>query len=161
MSMEKPTLDVVLDTVIAADPRYARGAYLFLREGLDFTQQRIAKGERGGALRHISGQELLLGLRDHALDQFGPMALMVLNEWGVRRCEDFGEVVFNMVDHELLAKTETDSREDFKGCYDFDDVFRKPFLPALTKASLPPRPPRADARVRIQMPSKPKSEDKN
>jgi len=54
---------------------------------------------------------------------------MVLNEWGVHRCEDFGEIVFNMVEHDLLAKTSEDSRENFKGGYDFEEAFRKPFLP--------------------------------
>ena len=57
------------------------------------------------------------------------MALVVLGEWGIHRCEDFGEIVFNMVEYELLAKTDKDSRDDFKGGYDFEDVFQKPFLP--------------------------------
>ncbi len=160
--MEKTSFDEVLYTIVVADPRFARGAYHFLREGLDDTQQRIAKSEKGGVVRHIKGQELLGGLRDYALDQFGPMALMVLNEWGLRRCEDFGEVVFNMVDHRLLAKTEEDSRADFAGGYDFDEAFRKPFLTAAAMANLPVRPIKpAGATVRIQFPPKPQSEDKN
>ena len=57
------------------------------------------------------------------------MAQTILEEWGVRSCEDFGELVFNMVEHSILAKTEQDRREDFKSGYDFYDAFRKPFLP--------------------------------
>ena len=87
-----------------------------------------------GTVRHISGQELLGGMRSHALEEYGPMAMMVLGEWGIRRCEDFGEIVFNMVEHELLAKTDEDSRDDFSGGYDFEDAFRKPFLPPETAA---------------------------
>ena len=58
------------------------------------------------------------------------MTLTVLEEWGIKCCEDFGEIVFNMVENKLLAKTEQDSREDFRNGYDFHDAFRKPFLPS-------------------------------
>ena len=126
--MYNQSYDEVLDGIIAVDPRFHRDAYHFVREGLDYTQQSISKQEKG-VVRHISGQELLGGMRAHALEQYGAMALLVLNEWGVRRCEDFGEVVFNMVEHNLLAKTSEDSREDFKGGYNFKDSFCKPFLP--------------------------------
>ena len=129
--MQNQSFEEVLDGLVADDPRYQRDAYHFVREGLDYTQQQISKGEEG-KVRHVSGQELLVGLRGYALEQFGPMALMVLTEWGVWRCEDFGEMVFNMVEHELLARTKEDSREDFKGGYDFLDAFRKPFLPTDT-----------------------------
>jgi uncharacterized repeat protein (TIGR04138 family) len=54
---------------------------------------------------------------------------MILEEWGIRSCHDFGEIVFNMVEVGLLAKTDKDTREDFKDGYDFEDAFRKPFLP--------------------------------
>ena len=126
--MYKQSYDEVLEEIISVDPRYHRDAYHFVREGLDYTQQSISKQEKG-AVRHISGQELLGGMRAHALEQYGPMTLLVLDEWGVKRCEDFGEIVFNMVEHNLLAKTAEDSREDFKGAYDFKDAFRKPFQP--------------------------------
>ena len=137
--MQNQSFEEVLDELVADDPRYQRDAYHFVREGLDYTQQQISKGEEG-KVRHVSGQELLVGLRGYALEQFGPMALMVLTEWGIWRCEDFGEMVFNMVEHELLARTEEDSREDFKGGYDFLDAFRKPFLPTGTSAK-PISPP--------------------
>lgn len=124
----KQSYDDVLDAIIAADPRFHRDAYHFVREGLDYTQQAISNQEEG-VVRHISGQELLGGMRAHAIEQYGPMALPVLDEWGVKRCEDFGAMVFNMVEHELLAKTEEDTMEDFSGGYDFEEAFRQPFLP--------------------------------
>ncbi len=58
------------------------------------------------------------------------MAMTVLEEWGIRNCQDFGEVVFNMVEIGLLAKTEKDSRADFADGYDFYEAFRKPYLPS-------------------------------
>ena len=126
--IHKQSYDEVLDTILAVDSRFHRDAYHFVREGLDYTQQSISKQEEG-TVRHISGQELLGGMRAHALEQYGPMALLVLNEWGLTRGEDFGEIVFNMVEHELLAKTEDDTRTDFAGGYTFDEAFRQPFLP--------------------------------
>lgn len=136
--MDGINFDEELDKIVAKDSRYQRDAYLFLREALDHTQKIIAKtpkedhprkAAKDDAPRHVSGQQLLEGIRDYAIQQFGPMAGTVLNEWGIKRCEDFGELVFNMVENSLLAKTEKDSRDDFKGGYDFDTAFREPYLP--------------------------------
>ena len=132
--MQPVNFDEVLENIVATDKRYPRQAYVFLREALDHTQKAQTRQRKGGkeapATRHVSGRELLEGIRAFALQQFGPMAVTVLNEWGIHRCEDFGELVFNMVDHRLLGKTDQDSREDFKGAYEFDDAFLKPFRPA-------------------------------
>ncbi len=127
--MHEVTFEEALDLIRAKDPRYAAEAYLFVREALDHTQKTIAKDTRG-RIRHVTGQELLEGIREYALAQFGPMAMFLLEEWGIRTCEDFGEVVFNMVEIGLLAKTERDSRADFAKGYEFNDAFRKPFLPS-------------------------------
>ena len=121
--------DEELEKIIAKDRRYTREAYLFVREALDYTQKVIGKPPKDDAPRHVSGKQLLAGIRDYALQQYGPMTMSVLNEFGIHRCEDFGEIVFNMVENSLLAKTEQDSREDFKGGYNFEDAFRKPFVP--------------------------------
>ncbi len=126
--MQEVNFELKLDKVLAKDPRYAREAYNFVREALDFTQQLIGR-ESQGTIRHISGQELLDGIRKYALKQFGPMAATVFEEWGITRCPDFGEIVFNMVEADLLAKTDKDTREDFQNGYDFVTAFRKPFLP--------------------------------
>jgi len=126
--MQEVNFDEVVEMVLAKDPRYARGAYVFVREALDFTQKLTGKEARG-QIRHVSGQELLDGIRQFALQQFGPMAATVFEEWGVRHCRDFGEIVFNMVEIGLLAKTDKDSRDDFQNGYDFTEAFRKPFWP--------------------------------
>ena len=154
--MHTGNFDEALDKIVAKDTRFTRDAYLFVRESLDYTQKMMVKATREKEAResresaaisasaanptegeekpnHVSGQELLSGIRALALEQFGPMTITVLEEWGVRRCEDFGEIVFNMVDNNLLAKTSEDSREDFKGGYDFDQAFRQPFLPVSPK----------------------------
>jgi uncharacterized repeat protein (TIGR04138 family) len=125
----------IVDRIVARDARYAREVYAFVREALDFTQQRIHKGGRDRHERkdrHVTGQQLLEGIRDYALQSFGPMTLFVFQDWGLRHCEDFGEVVFNLVEHGqgMFGKTDQDSREDFKAVYDFFDAFCLPFLPS-------------------------------
>jgi uncharacterized repeat protein (TIGR04138 family) len=136
--MQEVSFEEALAEISAKDPRYQRDAYLFVREALDHTQKAMAKDTRG-RVRHITGKELLAGIRDYALQQYGPMAKMLLEEWGVRRCEDFGEIVFNMVEVGWLAKTKTDSRADFQGGYDFDEAFCKPFLPQSKQAASAPQ----------------------
>ena len=127
--MHEVNFDEALEEILTHDPRFYRDAYHFVRESLDYTQKLISKDNRG-SIRHISGQELLDGIRQFALQQFGPMVVTVLEEWGVKNCRDFGDIVFNMVEHSLLAKTEKDTRDDFNNGYDFTDAFRKPFWPA-------------------------------
>ncbi|NQT93736.1 MAG: hypothetical protein HQ559_13330 [Lentisphaerae bacterium] len=79
--------------------------------------------------RHVSGAELLDGLRVYALQEFGPMAVTVLNAWGIRATDDIGDIVFQLVESGVLGKTDEDRRDDFAGVYDFDEAFTKPFLP--------------------------------
>ena len=128
--MQAPSFEESVEQIAAGDPRYHRDAYFFVREALDHTQKRAGKAPLKDEVCHVSGRELLDGIREYALQQFGPMTLSVLEAWGIQRCEDFGEIVFNMVESKLLAKTEKDSRDDFKTGYDFHEAFRKPFLPA-------------------------------
>jgi uncharacterized repeat protein (TIGR04138 family) len=126
--MQEINFDEAVEQILAKDSRYTRDAYLFVREALDYTQKLVGKETRG-TIRHVSGQELLDGIRRFALNQFGPMVVTVFEEWGVHNCLDFGEIVFNMVESSLLAKTEKDTRDDFQNGYNFTEAFRKPFWP--------------------------------
>lgn len=127
--MQKVSFEETVDRIVALDPRYGRDAYDFVREALEFTQQQLAGLEPEGQ-RHVSGQQLLEGIRDYALREFGPMAMTLLETWGIRRCEDFGEIVYLLIEHKILRKTEADRPEHFHGGYDFEEAFVKPFLPA-------------------------------
>jgi len=136
--MQEINFDATLDKILERDPRYHRDAYLFIREALDFTKNHIQKTVPADKReKHVSVQELLDGIRQFSLQQFGPMTATVLDEWGVRNCGDFGELVFNMIDIGLLAKTDKDSRDDFRNGYDFNDAFRKPFQPQAKSAGEP------------------------
>ncbi len=110
------------------DPRFAMEAYFFIRDALDFTTRMLKKPDDGPA-RHVTAAELLDGIRQYALQEYGALAMTVLNSWGVKRCSDFGQIVFHLVNKEFLGKTEEDSISDFDGGYDFDTAFRSPFRP--------------------------------
>jgi uncharacterized repeat protein (TIGR04138 family) len=71
----------------------------------------------------VSGQQLCLGLRDFAVEQYGLLARAVLRSWGVTRCDDFGRIVFAMVEAGLMQKTQDDDLTDFEGVYDFAEAF--------------------------------------
>lgn len=108
------------------DPRYAKNAYVFVLEALDFTIHRV--GEEGGMRnRHIGGRELLEGIRDLARDRFGPLAKEVFNQWGVLSTEDFGQIVFSLVAVGLLQRRPQDTIQDFADGYDFEHVFERDY----------------------------------
>jgi uncharacterized repeat protein (TIGR04138 family) len=95
--MQEVSFEEALEIITLKDPRYPREAYSFVREALDHTQRTLVRDKEGG-IRHVSGQELLAGIRDYATAQFGPMATTVFEAWGIHACQDFGELVFNMVE---------------------------------------------------------------
>ena len=126
--MQKLDFSEALDYIASQDPRYTRDAYIFLRDALDFTVKQRKKAKEASA--HVSGQQLLEGVRIYALKQFGPMVTTVFAYWGIGRCEDFGEMVFNLIRIGVFGKTDRDSIDDFKGAYSFGEAFVAPYLPA-------------------------------
>ena len=139
--MQKIGFAEALDSIVASDARYHREAYVFLRDALDFTTKQQQK-MKGAALRHVAGPELLEGVRQYALKEFGPMTLSVFSYWGIHRCEDIGQMVFNLIAAGIFGKTDEDSMDDFKAVYDFQDAFVKPFQPQpLAPSQLPPSLP--------------------
>lgn len=113
---------------------YPLVAFEFVREGLAFTVEHLHGQERSARLgrsaaaltgddRHITGQQLCIGLRDFAIRQYGLLAPSVLASWHVRRTDDFGRIVFAMIAGKVMRKTSRDSIEDFRSVYDFDEAF--------------------------------------
>jgi uncharacterized repeat protein (TIGR04138 family) len=122
----------IVELICKEDGRFDRKAYTFIRQALDSTVKELKKKqpERTVKSQHVSGAELLHGVRTYALDQFGPLSKTVLNGWGISRCSDFGDIVFNLIEYNVFSKTENDRREDFAEVYDFEEAFVKPFAPA-------------------------------
>lgn len=119
---------------IAKRTRYPLDAYLFIQRGLDFTVNRL-HGEIDDdefddiephafeSQRHVSGQDLCVGLRDFAIKEYGLLAKTVLRRWSITSCRDFGQIVFAMVDGGLMRKTDDDTIHDFNNVFDFNSAF--------------------------------------
>lgn len=108
-------------------------AFEFVREGLRHTVDSIYGDSERSAdslddvqtddRRHVNGQQLAIGLRDFAIRRYGLLAGTVLGRWGIRRTDDFGTIVFALIDRGELRASENDSLDDFKGVYDFAEAF--------------------------------------
>ena len=117
----------IVDRIHGQDTRYREDAYAFVMEALSFTQKKYKR------FKHVSGEEMLEGIKDLLLDKFGPMTLTVLKHWGIRSTEDFGNIVFNLVENKVLSKTDEDKIESFKNAYDFVEVFESGYRKQLAK----------------------------
>lgn len=107
----------LVEQIYSQDMRYKPDAYEFVLQGLNFTQKKLKRKT------HVSGAELACGLRDYAIDQYGAFAYRVLAYWGISQTQDFGNIVYNMIEKKLLFKTKDDSLADFKAVYDFREAF--------------------------------------
>ena len=137
--MSKVPFEQAVIEAARQDPRYAADAYLFLRDALDMTIKTMQQG-RNDAVNHISGAELCEGLRDYALQQFGPMVPTIFETWGLATTRDIGEMVFNLIRTGAFSRSKSDKVEDFNEVYTFADAFEKPFLP--TRITYPMPTPR-------------------
>ena len=111
---------------------YDAEAFYFLREGLDLAVRKAA--EKDPERRHVSGRELCEALRDHALEEFGPLALLVLTQWGVYETSDFGRMVYALIGEGVFGKNQGDQPSDFEGVYDFEETFARPYEPPAASA---------------------------
>ena len=109
--------DQVLNRLRERNPHFHDSAYVFVLSALHFVIQRLPEP------RHISGRELAEGVRDLAIDRFGPMARTVLDHWGIHATEDVGHIVFALVETGILIKQDDDSLLDFTNVYTFDEAF--------------------------------------
>ncbi|MEI7879520.1 MAG: Minf_1886 family protein [bacterium] len=150
--MKRLNFEEAMRMILKEDPRYPLEAYVFLRLALDFTIRTLNKPAHGPA-RHITGQELLDGIRLYALKEFGPITRTVLEAWGITQTDDFGNLVFNLVSHGVLGKTDQDKKEDFANGYSFQAAFTEPFLPFSLKDSAKPVKRKRTTRTQIKKPS--------
>lgn len=126
-----------VDAIVERDGRFDRDAYFFVRDALEFTAKSQRRGVARGGERtgtpapphHVTGQQLLEGIRQFALKEYGSMATTVFEHWRISRCEDFGAMVFNLIEAGIFGKNATDTMDDFRGGFDFRSAFVEPFLP--------------------------------
>ncbi len=120
-------IESILEQLYREDPRYDPEAYSFILEALSFTQKKFKRS------KHVNGKELLEGIKVLLMEQFGPMSMTVLEHWGIRSTEDFGNIVFHLVKKRILSKTDEDDIADFKDVFDFDQVFDRGYRQGLAK----------------------------
>jgi uncharacterized repeat protein (TIGR04138 family) len=117
-----------IEEIVAENPKYAADAYYFVSGALRRAfESRSEKGDSGP--RHVTGGELLAAARDLALDEFGPMAMAVMNAWGIEESLDIGKIVFGMVEKGVLSASEEDSLDDFRQGFDLAGELSAPFTP--------------------------------
>ena len=126
--MRRVKFDEAVVNILNTDSRYQSDAYFFLRDALDHTVKSLRADELIEH-RHVTGLELLDGMREYALKELGSMALPVFESWGVRSGRDVGEMVYNLIQVEAFGKSEDDDPTDFEGWISFEEAFRKPFRP--------------------------------
>ncbi len=128
--MSNDPFSSTVEAIVARDPRFERDAYLFVREALEYTTKQQKKKSGAVPLEcHVSGQQLLEGVRQFALLQYGPMVPTVFEHWRIRSCEDIGSIVFNLIDAQEFGKSAQDTIEDFRRGFDFHEAFVQPFRP--------------------------------
>jgi len=124
---EKKDFNKLIEKMCEKDKRYKPDAYEFVMQALYFTQKNLKKTS------HVTGGELSEGIRKFVVEQYGPMAKTVFSHWGITKTQDFGNIVYTMIEHKMLAKTETDSIDDFKDVYDFEAAFGNVFRDIVIK----------------------------
>ncbi len=129
--MQPIQLEEAIADILKKEDRFEPGAYFLVREALDFTVERIAK-ENKSEKRHVAGAELVKGFRDYALQEYGPMAATLLQDWGITKCRHIGEIVFLFIEQGVFGKQDSDSLEDFSEIYNFEEAFTAPFKPKKT-----------------------------
>ncbi|MDB4539838.1 hypothetical protein N9231_05400 [Saprospiraceae bacterium] len=127
--------------IVDQDPRYPIEAYIFVREALAYASDSLELGSQcyqsevdvdaathlARRERHLTGQQLCEAIRQYALNQFGYMAKIVLNNWSIDQTGCFGDIVYNMIDLGIMKKSSQDERDHFNNVYEFDDVFQNSF----------------------------------
>ena len=127
--MQPMHFDTALANILKRDTRFDAQAFDFLKDALDYTVEKHSEGDKH-ASKHVTASELLVGYKEYALKEFGPMASTLLNEWGVSKCSDVGDMVFLLIEEGMFGKQDSDEREDFSEVFDFHQAFVEPFLPS-------------------------------
>ena len=111
-----------LEKIAKKDGRYSPQAFKFVYAGLGHTVKKKANEPN-----HVSGETLCKELQKLAIERWGRLAMLVLNTWGVKTTQDFGEIVYLMIENKWMSAQPKDSIEDFNDIYNFETAFKKQF----------------------------------
>ena len=111
-----------LEQIASEDGRFPAKAMKFVYEGLGYTVKNLVN-EPG----HVTGQTLCQGLTQLAIEKWGRLAMLVLNSWNIKTTNDFGQIVYLMIENKWMSAQPADSIEDFSDVYDFKNIFKDNF----------------------------------
>jgi uncharacterized repeat protein (TIGR04138 family) len=124
-------VDPKIIDLVRDDPRYPYEAYEFVCDAVTYTQERLGRvpeeDDDPDTDYHVSGAELLRGACELAVEEFGMMAPLVFKQWGIRKTDDFGNLVFNLIKGERLSKSDRDDPDDFHDLFDLDKALTEGF----------------------------------
>ena len=127
--MNPESYDDIVTRIYEADNRFDPEAYYYLRDVIDRTTQKLERSGPTSKDRHVSGQELSEGFRDCMLEDFGPMAATLAEEWGIGQSEDIGSMVYNLIEAGAFGKSSKDKKSDFNGVFNLLEVLETPYRP--------------------------------
>ncbi len=127
--MNPETFDDIVSRIYEADSRFDPDAYYYLRDAIDRTAQKLGRSGPKAENHHVSGKELSEGFRDCMLEDFGPMAATLAEEWGLGQSEDIGAMVYNLIEAGAFGKAPQDRRSDFNGVFNLLEALERPYRP--------------------------------
>ncbi len=113
-----------VESILARHPEYAADAYVFMRQALDTASEHFRKEQSSP---HLSAEELYLGAAAHALEEYGPLARLVLARWGIRHSRDVGAIVYNLIEAGVFGRQEGDTREQFDELQPLTEILDAPY----------------------------------
>lgn len=122
---ESISFQLAVQSVLQKDSRFGLQAYAFLCEALNYTVKSLERTDQPS--KHVTGQELLVGFREYTLKEFGPLSWLVMQEWGIKKSEHVGAMVYNLIEIGYFGKNESDSIDDFSDGISLKVSLTKPF----------------------------------
>ena len=129
-----------IQEIVQKDNRYHADAYDFVNKAVSYTVRKMSRTDRPRGSRHVTGQELVNGIMEHAVEQYSFLAPEIFLFWGVTSGPDIGNIVYNMIAVELLSASPEDSKSDFDCMEDLIGELRKKVEPRPEDISVEPPP---------------------
>ena len=120
--------------IMEDDDTYPPEAYEFIRQSVSYAQRKKSQHEESN---QVSTAELVLEIKNYALKEYGPMAFYLLKKWSIDSTDDFGNIIYNLIEYKIFGEGDHDQRQDFNNAYNFHDVFMKPYKAKLAKFDIP------------------------
>lgn len=110
--------------------KYHLFAYHFLYTVSNLTAHH-APSKRHKTPTHLTAKEFYLAVCERAIQEYGPLAKLVLERWGLKTNRDLAEAVFHMVEAGIFRKQRHESKDDFYHLPPLAKMLEGPYLAKL------------------------------